>query len=186
VSSASCFFVNPIISATSLPPSRMAEEGEKVGSWFLEAGCHPVDVLRWMAGDIVEVAAYSNRKVKEIDFPGDDCHVAVLNSRTGALEGSLISASCKRPIPYRAVSVWDGWYFQRGRGPVSSEDTGLTDFMSLPCRRRVFIRSKTRWMTSLVCVRETGILVAMLSREPRPWPRALPSSSRFEKEDSSG
>lgn len=47
-------------------------------------GCHPIDIMQWWAGPIVEVQAYSNH----IAFPAmrqDDCAVAILRFASGAL-----------------------------------------------------------------------------------------------------
>jgi len=65
---------------------------EKIGmNWWLEkelpmvgGGCHPLDLLRWFAGGVVEVQAYSNR----IAFPqmkNDDAVVAIFKFENSCL-----------------------------------------------------------------------------------------------------
>jgi len=51
---------------------------------MIGGGCHPIDIMQWWAGPIVEVQAYSNH----IAFPQmreDDCAVAILRFASGAL-----------------------------------------------------------------------------------------------------
>jgi predicted dehydrogenase len=51
---------------------------------MIGGGCHPIDIMQWWAGPVVEVQAYSNH----IAFPQmreDDCAVAILRFASGAL-----------------------------------------------------------------------------------------------------
>lgn len=63
-------------------------------------GCHAMDLLRWIAGDPIEVFAYSNRKVL-IDWPVDDCTVSVLKYPNDVIGKVTVSIGCKRPYTMR-------------------------------------------------------------------------------------
>jgi predicted dehydrogenase len=65
-------------------------------------GCHAMDLLRWIAGDPVEVTAYSNHKVLT-DWPVDDCTIAILKYPNNVIGKVLTSIGCKRPYTMRTV-----------------------------------------------------------------------------------
>ena len=44
---------------------------------FLGGGCHAVDLVRWIAGNPYEVAAFANKKMLT-DWPTDDCTIAIM------------------------------------------------------------------------------------------------------------
>lgn len=63
-------------------------------------GCHAMDLLRWIAGDPIEVFAYSNHKVLT-DWPVDDCTVSVLKYPNDVIGKVTVSIGCKRPYTMR-------------------------------------------------------------------------------------
>ena len=63
---------------------------------FLGGGCHPLDLMRWIAGDVEEVHAYSNH-IALPSHPTDDCFVAIMKFARGCLGKVLVSIACKRP-----------------------------------------------------------------------------------------
>ncbi len=65
-------------------------------------GCHAIDLLRWIAGDPVEVTAYSNRRIMR-DLPYDDNTVAILRFKDDVIGKVFVSVSCKRPYTMRSV-----------------------------------------------------------------------------------
>jgi len=70
---------------------------------ILGGGCHAVDLLRWIGGNVEEVFAYANRKVLT-DWPVDDCTIAVMKFAHGNLLGKVLSAiGVKRPYTMRSV-----------------------------------------------------------------------------------
>lgn len=83
-----------------------------VGNWrkdpvklrepFLGGACHAVDVLRWVAGDIVVASAYSNRKCLT-DWPVDDCTIACFKMENGIVGKVLCAIGCVRPYTMRSV-----------------------------------------------------------------------------------
>ena len=70
---------------------------------ILGGGCHAVDLLRWIGGDVDEVFAYANRKVLT-GWPVDDCTIAVLKFALGDLLGKVFCGiGVKRPYTLRSV-----------------------------------------------------------------------------------
>ena len=58
---------------------------DRGGSAFICGGCHAVDILRWLGGEIVEVAAFSAGKKINMDFEYDPNVVASLKFANGAV-----------------------------------------------------------------------------------------------------
>lgn len=81
-----------------------------VGDWrvdarrepFVGGGCHAVDLVRWIAGDVDEVFAYANHKCLP-DWPVNDCLVALLKFRNGVVGKVMCSIGCVRPYTMRSV-----------------------------------------------------------------------------------
>ena len=69
---------------------------------FLGGGCHPVDLLRWIAGDPYEVTAYSNKKVMK-DWPADDCTIAIMKFQRDVIGKVFVSGGCKREYTMRSI-----------------------------------------------------------------------------------
>lgn len=65
-------------------------------------GCHAVDLLRWVAGDVAEVSAYANH-VALPEWPVNDCTVAALRFRSGVVGRLMVSIGCKRAYTMRSV-----------------------------------------------------------------------------------
>jgi len=63
---------------------------------FLGGGCHPLDFLRWIAGDVAEIHAYSNH-IAMPSFPLDDCFIAAMRFRSGCIGKVMVSIACRRP-----------------------------------------------------------------------------------------
>jgi len=82
---------------------------------FLGGGCHPVDLLRWIAGDPYEVFAYANHKVL-VDWPVDDCTIAIFKFPEDVLGKVLVSIGCKRPYTMRSV-------FWGDKGTIIADNT---------------------------------------------------------------
>ena len=82
-----------------------------VGEWrktperhgIVGGGCHAVDLVRWIAGNVEEVFAYSNRKMLT-DWPVDDTTIAALKFAENDVIGKVFcSIGCKRPYTMRSV-----------------------------------------------------------------------------------
>lgn len=65
-------------------------------------GCHAVDLLRWVAGNPTEVTAYANHK-SLLDWPVDDCTVAILRFPNNVIGKVFCSIGCRRPYTMRSV-----------------------------------------------------------------------------------
>jgi len=73
-------------------------DSEKEGELPITGGaCHPLDLMRWIAGEIVEVSAYgANRNIPQA--PWHDTVIASLKFASGAVGKCL--TSCGAKIPY--------------------------------------------------------------------------------------
>ena len=69
---------------------------------FIGGGCHAVDLLRWIAGDPTEVYALANHKCL-LDWPTNDCTVALYKFPNGVSGKVFVSTGCKRPYTMRTV-----------------------------------------------------------------------------------
>lgn len=65
-------------------------------------GCHAVDLLRWLAGDPVEVFAYGTHKLlPQVNY--DDATVALLKFSDECMGKVFVSTGCKRDYTMRTV-----------------------------------------------------------------------------------
>jgi len=65
-------------------------------------GCHAVDLLRWYAGDPVEVFAYGSHKLlPQVSY--DDATISVLKFPNGVVGKVFVSTGCKRPYTMRTL-----------------------------------------------------------------------------------
>ena len=67
---------------------------------FIGGGCHAVDLLRWIAGNPIEVSAYSNHKCLT-DWPADDCTVSIMKFPNGVIGKVFASIGCCRDYTMR-------------------------------------------------------------------------------------
>ena len=65
-------------------------------------GCHPIDLLRWIAGDPTEVYGYSNHK-SLLDWPTDDTTIAIYKFPNNVMGKVFVSSGCKRDYTMRTV-----------------------------------------------------------------------------------
>lgn len=78
-------------------------------------GCHAIDLLRWVAGDALEVTAYANRKIMP-NLPYDDNTIAILKFPNNVIGKVFVSVSCKRPYTMRSV-------FYGTKGTIVTDNT---------------------------------------------------------------
>jgi UDP-N-acetyl-2-amino-2-deoxyglucuronate dehydrogenase len=85
------------------------------GSAFLLGGCHAVDIMRYLVGEIAEVSAYSYTARDHSDFEYDPAVVAVLRFANGAT--GKVSAILDDLVPYmfNVSIVGTGGAIQNGR-----------------------------------------------------------------------
>jgi len=87
----------------------------KIREPFLGGGCHAVDLVRWIAGDVEETFAYANHRVLT-DWPVDDCTIAAFKFKSGVIGKVFVSIGCKRPYTMRSV-------FYGSKGTIISDNT---------------------------------------------------------------
>jgi len=80
-------------------------------------GCHAIDLLRWVAGEIVAVSAYGTRRGLS-DVPWDDTVVASLRFASGAVGRCLVSVGAKTPYGFNFA-------FYGTKGSVKNADLYL-------------------------------------------------------------
>ncbi|NJN84562.1 MAG: Gfo/Idh/MocA family oxidoreductase, partial [Caldilineaceae bacterium] len=86
-------------------PARRAAPGspymrkDVVGSSFLSGGCHAVDMLRWLGGEVSEVSAFSAAGKRVTSFEFDPVVVASVKFENGAV--GKLSSLMDGDTPYR-------------------------------------------------------------------------------------
>lgn len=65
-------------------------------------GCHAVDLLRWIAGDPLEVFAYGSHKLLPM-VTYDDATISVLKFPNNVIGKIFVSTGCKRPYTMRTL-----------------------------------------------------------------------------------
>jgi predicted dehydrogenase len=71
---------------------------------FLGGGCHAMDLLRWFAGNPIEVTAYMNRKLLASDnWPTDDTGIAICKFPDNVIGKVFVSIGSKRPYTMRTA-----------------------------------------------------------------------------------
>lgn len=81
-----------------------------IGDWRVDprrepligGGCHAVDLLRWIAGDVTEAFGYANHLCLT-DWPVNDCSLGLFQFASGAIGKVMVSVGCVRPYTMRSV-----------------------------------------------------------------------------------
>ena len=97
---------------------RMSKNGwrsDPLRNGVVGGGCHAIDLLRWIAGDIEEVCGLSNKKTLT-HLPYDDTHIAILKIKGGIIGKVFVSISCKRNYTMRSV-------FYGTKGTIITDNT---------------------------------------------------------------
>ena len=89
---------------------------------FLGGGCHAVDLLRWIAGNPIEVGAFSNKKMLTT-WPTDDCTIAIMKFPNDVIGKVFVSTGCKRNYTMRSV-----FYGSKGTIITDNTSTQMTVF----------------------------------------------------------
>lgn len=85
---------------------------------FIGGGCHAVDLLRWLAGDPIEVYAYENHK-SLMDWPTADTAIAIYKFPNDVMGKVFVSTGCKRNYTMRSV-------FYGTKGTIICDNTSET------------------------------------------------------------
>ena len=114
--------------------------GNRIKDWWIDdrnphfglmgGGVHPIDLLRWIVGDIEEVFAISNHKVLA-EFPHDDAYLMNFRFENGCMGKMAAFLGCQRPYEMnlaiygtRGTAINDRLYL--------SKVEELEDFIRLP------------------------------------------------------
>lgn len=98
----------------------------------LGGGCHPVDLLRSLLGDVDEVHAVANKMAFSPTNPIEhDCMLLSLKFRSGAIGKVLISIGCKRPYSL-GLSLYGDQGTLVDEKLFLGKIPGLSDFMPVP------------------------------------------------------
>lgn len=98
----------------------------------LGGGCHPLDLLRWLMGDVEEVHAVANKLVFPPDNPIEhDCALLNLRFRGGAIGKCLVSVGCSRPYSL-GLSLYGEHGTLEDEKLFLGRYEGLEDFMPVP------------------------------------------------------
>ena len=97
---------------------------------LLGGGVHPVDLLRWVVGDVEEVFALANHKILK-DFPHDDAVIMNLRFKNGCLGKVAAFVACRRPYALN-LAVYGTKGTVINNRLYLSEIEELEDFIDLP------------------------------------------------------
>lgn len=124
---------------------------------LIGGGCHAVDLLRWVAGEIVEVAGYGARRALS-DVPWDDTVAAVLRFEAGAVGRCLVSVGAKTPYGFNFALYGT-------RGSVRNGDLYLASIPGPECWMRMPIAIQPEHHT---CAEELDHFLDCLRTGARP------------------
>lgn len=119
-------------------PARRAQPGSPylrkavVGSAFLSGGCHAVDMLRWLGGEVVEVSAFAAPPKRVTAFEFNPVVVTSLKFENGAV--GKLSALLDGDMPYRFNCRLFGTNgsIQNNEVYSSQKYPGANDYWTLP------------------------------------------------------
>lgn len=97
----------------------------------LGGGCHPVDLLRWLVGEVKEVHAYGNRQVLLDSAYPHDCILISMTFQSGCVGKVLISGGCRRPYALNLSVYGDQGTIENDKLFLNRIDH-LQDWMNLP------------------------------------------------------
>jgi len=100
-------------------------------SSMLSAGCHAVDALRWFAGEVVEVSAYSCRTWADSDYEFDPNAIAILKLKNGGVGKIAASLECRTPYRFHIHLLGEKGAIVNNR-VYSHKFPGQTDYAVIP------------------------------------------------------
>lgn len=110
---------------------RWSRTKELGGSSMLSAGCHAVDAIRYFAGDIEEVTAYSSKTWADSDYEFDPNVIAILKLKNGGIGKVSSSLECTTPYQFNVHLLGE-------KGAIidnklfSHKLPGQTDYATIP------------------------------------------------------
>lgn len=101
------------------------------GSSILSAGCHAVDVLRYLSGEIMEVKAYGCRTWADSDYEFDPNALAIFKLRNGAVGKVSSSLECHTSYKFNIHLLGEKGTMINNQ-LYSRKFPGQTDFATIP------------------------------------------------------
>lgn len=101
------------------------------GSSILSAGCHAVDAVRYFAGDVSEVTAYSCSTWSDSEYEFDPNAIAIMKLTNGGIAKVSSSLECKTPYKFNIHLLGE-------KGSVMNNQLfthklpGQTDYATIP------------------------------------------------------
>jgi UDP-N-acetyl-2-amino-2-deoxyglucuronate dehydrogenase len=110
---------------------RWSKTRELGGSSILSAGCHAVDALRYFAGDVNEVTAYSCRTWADSDYEFDPNAIAIMKLKNGGVGKVSSSLECKTPYKFNIHLLGEKGSIMNNQ-LFSHKLPGQTDYAHIP------------------------------------------------------
>ncbi|MFD0961446.1 Gfo/Idh/MocA family protein [Paenibacillus chungangensis] len=110
---------------------RWSRTSQLGGSSMLSAGCHAVDAVRYFAGDIAEVSAYSCRTWADSDYEFDPNAIAILKLRNGGIGKVSSSLECKTPYKFNVHLLGEKGAIMNNQ-LYTHKLPGQTDYATIP------------------------------------------------------
>lgn len=101
------------------------------GSSMLSAGCHAVDAVRFFAGDIEEVTAYSCRTWDHSEYEFDPNAIAIFKLKNGGIGKVSSSLECKTPYKFNVHILGEKGAIMNNQ-LFTHKLPGQTDYATIP------------------------------------------------------
>jgi UDP-N-acetyl-2-amino-2-deoxyglucuronate dehydrogenase len=102
------------------------------GSAFIAAGCHAVDAMRWLGGEIVEVSAFGTGPKKNLDYTYDPVVVASVKFENGAVGKLSTVLDADTPYIFNTRFFGTDGTVQNNRVYSSKHYPGSLDYWQFP------------------------------------------------------
>jgi UDP-N-acetyl-2-amino-2-deoxyglucuronate dehydrogenase len=113
------------------PQYRWSKTKELGGSSMLSAGCHAVDAVRYFAGEIVEVSAFSCRTWTDSDYGFDPNTIAIFKLKNGGIGKVSSSLECRTPYIFNVHLLGEKGAIMNNK-LYSHKLPGQTDYTVIP------------------------------------------------------
>lgn len=113
------------------PQYRWSSKKALGGSSILSAGCHAVDAVRFFAGDIKEVTAYSCGTWYDSEYEFDPNAIAILKLKNGGIGKVSSSLECKTPYKFNIHLLGEKGAIINNQ-LYSHKLPGQTDYATIP------------------------------------------------------
>ncbi|WP_214627392.1 Gfo/Idh/MocA family protein [Paenibacillus agaridevorans] len=113
------------------PQYRWSKTKALGGSSMLSAGCHAVDALRYFAGDIAEVTAYSCKTWADSEYEFDPNAIAIFKLSNGGIGKVSSSLECKTPYKFNVNLLGEKGAIMNNQ-LFSHKLPGQTDYSVIP------------------------------------------------------